>query len=164
MYAKTLFLHVVLFLYWHPSHKKHLKFHQLDLLCIFWSVSALIQDHLPHMQPQLNIFIRLFNTGQCLSSKFLSQEQEDDNKVIIIDQDGTSDLQCCMYGKCLCSNISLALEYLQDDTKIRIQSDISLHNIVVFRNVWNVKLAGDSNYYGNHMSPKLMATNDLLVH
>ena len=65
--------------------------------------------------------------------------------IIIIDQDGTSDLQCCMYGKCLCSNISLALEHLQDNTEIRIQSDISLHNIVVFGNISNVKLAGDSN-------------------
>ena len=34
---------------------------------------------------------------------------------------------------------------LQDDTEIRIQSDITLHNIVVFRNVSNVKLAGDNN-------------------
>ena len=97
------------------------------------------------MQPQLIIFICLFTTGQCLLSKIFSQEQEDDNKVITIDQDGTSDLQCCMYGKCLCSNISHSLEHLQDDTEIRIQSDISLHNIAVFGNVSNVKLAGDSN-------------------
>ena len=71
--------------------------------------------------------------------------KQDDDRVIIIDQDGTNDLECCMYGKCLCSNIYHALEHLQDDTEIRIQSDISLHDIVVFGNVSNVKLAGDSN-------------------
>ena len=97
------------------------------------------------MQPQLIVFLWLLAFGQCLSSKFLSQELEDDGRVIIIDQDGTSDLECCMYGNCLCSNLSLALEHSQDDTEIRMQSDILLHNIVVFGNVSNVKLAGDNN-------------------
>ena len=81
--------------------------------------------------------------GQCLTSKFISPQKN--VKVIIIDQDGTSDLQCCMYGKCHCSNLSLALEHIQDNTEIRIQSDIYLHNAVVFGNVTNVKITGDSN-------------------
>ena len=71
--------------------------------------------------------------------------KQDDDRVIIIGQDGTNDLECCMYGKCLCPNIYHALEHLQDDTEIRVQSDISLHDIVVFGNISNVKLAGDSN-------------------
>ena len=85
----------------------------------------------------------MLTVGHCLISVVV--KQQDDDKVIVIDQDGTSNLECCIYGKCLCSNISLALEHLQDDTEIRIQSDISLHNIVVFGNVSNVKLVGDSN-------------------
>ena len=85
----------------------------------------------------------MLTVGQCLISVVV--KQEDDDKVIIIDQDGTSDLECCIHGKCLCSSIALALEHLQDNSEIRIQSDISLHNIVVFGNVSNVKLAGDSN-------------------
>ena len=85
----------------------------------------------------------MLTVGHCLIS--IVVKQEDDDKVIIIDQDGISDLECCIHGKCLCSNISLALEHLQDDSEIRIQSDIPLHNIVVFGNVSNVKLAGDNN-------------------
>ena len=65
--------------------------------------------------------------------------------MIIIDQDGTSDLECCMYGNCHCSNLSLGLEHIQDNTEIRIQSGISLHNAVVFGNVSNVKITGGSN-------------------
>ena len=84
----------------------------------------------------------MLTLGQCLTSKFISQEND---KVIIIDQDGTSDLECCMYGKCHCSNLSLALEHIQGNTEIRIQSDISLHNAVVFGNVTNVKITGNSN-------------------
>ena len=88
------------------------------------------------------IFIWMLTLGQCLTSKFISQEND---RVIIIDQDGTSDLECCMYGNCHCSNLSLALEHIQDNTEIRIQSGISLHNAVVFGNVSNVKITGDSN-------------------
>ena len=65
--------------------------------------------------------------------------------MIIIDQDGTSDLECCMYRKCHCSNLSIALEHVQDNTEIRIQSGISLHDAVVFGNVSNVKITGDNN-------------------
>ena len=65
--------------------------------------------------------------------------------MIIIDQDGTSDLECCMYRNCHCSNLSLAFEHIQDNTEIRIQSGIPLHDAVVFGNVFNVKITGDSN-------------------
>ena len=94
------------------------------------------------MQPHFIMFISMLTLGQCLTSKFPSQE---DNGAIIIDQDGTSDLKCCMYRNCHCSNLSLALEHIQDDTEIRIQSDISLHNTVVLGNVTNVTITGDSN-------------------
>ena len=87
-------------------------------------------------------FICMLTLGQCLTSKFISQE---DDRVIIIDQDGTSDLECCMYGNCHCSNLSLALEHIQDNTEIRIQSVVSLQNVVVFENVSNVKITGNSN-------------------
>ena len=95
-----------------------------------------------YMQAQFIIFIWMLSLGQCLISKFISQEND---RVIIIDQDGTSDLECCMYGNCHCSNLSLALEHIQDNTEIRIQSGICLHNAVVFGNVSNVKITGDSN-------------------
>ena len=94
------------------------------------------------MQPHFIIFISMLTLGQCLTPKFPSQEG---NRAIIIDQDGTSGLECCMYRKCHCSNLSLALEHIQDDTEIRIQSGISLHNTVVFGNVSNVTITGDSN-------------------
>ena len=94
------------------------------------------------MQPHFIIFISMLTLGQCLTSKFLNQE---DDRVIIIDQDGTSDIECCMYRECHCSNFFLALEHIQDGTEIRIQSGISLHNTVLFENVSNVIITGDSN-------------------
>ena len=84
----------------------------------------------------------MLTLGQCLTSKFLNQE---DGRVIIIHQDGTSDLKCCLYGKCHCSNFSLTLEHIQNGIEIRIQSSTSLHNTVVFGNVTNVTITGDSN-------------------
>ena len=98
-----------------------------------------------YVQAQLIIFICMLTHGQCLTSKFNSLEND---KVIIIDQDGTSDLECCMYGNCYCSNLSLALEHIQDNTEIRIQSAVSLHNVVVFENVSNIKITSDSNATG----------------
>ena len=71
-------------------------------------------------QMHLITSIWMLTLVQCLTSQFLGQGLEDDDKVIIIDQDGTTDLDCCMYRKCLCSNISLALEHLQGDSEIRI--------------------------------------------
>ena len=87
-------------------------------------------------------FICMLTLGQCLTSKFIGQKN---HRVIIIDQDGRSDLECCMYGNCYCSNLSLALEHIQDNTEIRIQSAVSLHNAVVFENVSNIKITGSSN-------------------
>ena len=86
------------------------------------------------MQPQIIVLIWMLTLGQCLTSKFINQE---DDRVIIIDQDGTSDLECCMYGKCHCSNLSFELEHIQEDSEIRIQSRISLHNTAIFENVSN---------------------------
>ena len=87
------------------------------------------------------IFIWILTVGQCFTVTIVEQ----DDTVIIIDQHGTSNSECCKHGNCSCSNLSLALEHLQDNTEIRLQSDISLHDIVVFGNVSYVKLAGDSN-------------------
>jgi len=67
------------------------------------------------------------------------------NKVIIIDHIGLGSTECCIYGKCHCSNFSLALEYVQDNTKIRITSNVPLHNIISFGNISNVNITGDSN-------------------
>ena len=50
----------------------------------------------------------------------------DDDRIITIDEAGVSSIECCIYGKCYCSNLSLALEHIQSDTDIRIMSNISL--------------------------------------
>ena len=50
----------------------------------------------------------------------------DDDRIITIDEAGVSSIECCVYGKCYCSNLSLALEHIQSDTDIRIMSNISL--------------------------------------
>ena len=41
-------------------------------------------------------------------------------------------MQCCNFGKCYCSNLSLALEHIQNNTEIRITSSISLHGVPQF--------------------------------
>ena len=61
-----------------------------------------------------------------------------DEKVITIDQSGSDTLECCDTGKCLYSNLSLALTHLQDNTKIRGTSHISLHHDVEFGNVSSI--------------------------
>ena len=51
----------------------------------------------------------------------------DNDRIITIDTTGVSSIECCVYGKCYCPNLSLALEHIQSDTDIRIMSNISLH-------------------------------------
>ena len=50
----------------------------------------------------------------------------DDDRIIAIDDAGVSSIECCVYGKCHCSNLSLALEHIQSNTDIRIISTVSL--------------------------------------
>ena len=50
----------------------------------------------------------------------------DDDRIIAINDAGISSIECCVYGKCHCSNLSLALEHIQSNTDIRIMSTISL--------------------------------------
>ena len=51
---------------------------------------------------------------------------DDDDRVIVIDKAGVSSIECCVYGKCHCSNLSLALQHIQSNTNIRIISTTSL--------------------------------------
>ena len=53
----------------------------------------------------------------------------DNDRVITIDETGVSAIECCVDGKCYCSNLSLALEHIQSNTGIRIMSSISLHDV-----------------------------------
>ena len=53
-----------------------------------------------------------------------------DDGIIIINRAGVSSIECCVYGKCRCSNLSLALEHIQSNTDIRIMSTISLQDVV----------------------------------
>ena len=50
----------------------------------------------------------------------------EDDKIITISETGASSIECCVYGKCYCSNLSLALEHIQSNTNIRMMSNISL--------------------------------------
>ena len=96
------------------------------------------------MRPQFIIIsIWMLTLGQCLTTMLFTKE---DDKVININQNGTSNLKCCAYGNCPCSNLSFALEHIKDKTETKISSDISLHNIIVpFKDVSNVVIIGVSN-------------------
>ena len=48
-----------------------------------------------------------------------------DERVITIDETGTSSAECCVFGKCYCSNLSLALEHIQSNATIRMISNMS---------------------------------------
>jgi len=64
---------------------------------------------------------------------------------ITIDQGGSDVLECCVDGKCPCSNLSLALTHIQDNTEIMITSDIPLHHDAEFENVSSVIITGHNN-------------------
>ena len=86
-----------------------------------------------------------------LTQTFVSQENE---TIVIIDQRGLSSLTCCTgYQGCHCSNLSLALENIKNDTEIKLMSDISLEYVTQFGNISNVTLTGHNhtvrcNYQG----------------
>ena len=69
-----------------------------------------------------------------------------DDRIIAIDKAGVSSIECCVYGKCHCSNLSLALEHIQRNTDIRIMSDVSLQGAIndsdvtmeIFKNLTDV--------------------------
>ena len=67
------------------------------------------------------------------------------DNVITIDQNGSDTPQCCVGGKCPCSNLSQALTQIQDNTEIIITSDISLHDAVEFGNVSSIMITGHNN-------------------
>ncbi|XP_065901388.1 uncharacterized protein [Dysidea avara] len=65
--------------------------------------------------------------------------------VITIDQSGSDTLECCLNGTCPCSNLSLALNHIEDNTEIRITSNIPLHHDVEFGNVSSIIITGYNN-------------------
>jgi len=87
---------------------------------------------------------------------FLLSTQEalnQENKiVIIIDQNGSNTLRCCASSQgCHCSNLSLALENIKNDTEIKLMSDISLEYVIKFGNISNVTITGqDHTVQCNH--------------
>ena len=45
-------------------------------------------------------------------------------RVIIINNEGNNSISCCRSGLCLCSNFSDALEHLEDNTILKITSQL----------------------------------------
>ena len=65
-------------------------------------------------------------------------------RVVIIDQRGFNSLKCCTGDQgCHCSNLSLALENIKNDTEIKLLSDISLQHVTKFMNISNVTITGN---------------------
>ena len=62
----------------------------------------------------------------------VSCNYSDETVVITIHDTGNNTLQCCAYGKCYCSNLSLVLEHIVNNTEIKIMSSISLHGVPQF--------------------------------
>ncbi|XP_065910453.1 uncharacterized protein [Dysidea avara] len=71
--------------------------------------------------------------------------QKSYERVITVDKIGSGKLECCVDGKCACSNLSLAIEQVQDNTEIRVISDIKLHHNVNCGNVSNITIMGYNN-------------------
>jgi len=83
-------------------------------------------------------------------------------RTIIINQFGRDSDKCCVQGReCHCSNLTLALEHIQDNTEIRITSYISLKNTVLFGNVSNISITGDNKatVICDHQGAGLMGKN-----
>ena len=71
--------------------------------------------------------------------------QESHKRVIIVDKIGSSKFECCVDAKYACSNLSQAIENIQDNTDIRVISDIALHYNVNRENISNVTIIGHNN-------------------
>ena len=66
-------------------------------------------------------------------------------KVIIINNEGSSNNSCCQMGECTCSSFFDALSYLDDDTSINITSQVViLDKNVTIQNLKNIKLLGNN--------------------
>jgi len=65
--------------------------------------------------------------------------------MITIDQSGSDTLECCVDGKCPCSNLSLVFTHIQDNTEIKLISDIALCHKVKFGNVSSIIITGHNN-------------------
>ena len=67
------------------------------------------------------------------------------SKVIIINNEGSSNDSCCQMGECPCSSFFDALSNLDDDTSINITSQVViLDKNVTMRNLKNIKLLGNN--------------------
>ena len=71
------------------------------------------------------ILVWMFTTFASYSIPLVSCSHDND-RIIAVDKAGVSSIECCVYGKCHCSNLSLALEHIQSNTDIRIISTTSL--------------------------------------
>ena len=82
-----------------------------------------------------------------------------DNNIIIIDQEGSATLDCCTTvgsNICNCSDLSLALKNMEDNTVIQINSNISLLTVVQFDKaiISNVSITGS-----DHVNPIIECNN-----
>ena len=86
----------------------------------------------------------------CYPTRVLTTQENE--RIIIIDQEGSSSLECCTgYQGCYCSNLSLALENIKNDTEIKLMSDISLEYVTQFGDISNVTITGqDHTVQCNH--------------
>ena len=81
-------------------------------------------------------------------------DQENIKRMILIDLNGSNTLSCCAsFQGCPCSNLSLALENVKNDTEIKLISDISLEHVTRFESISNVTITGQDhtvqcNYQG----------------
>ena len=72
----------------------------------------------------------------------LSQQNNNLTVIIIIDYSGNNSSECCT-GNCTCSNLSLALQHINSNTEIRINSTIPLYTLVELdKIISNVNIAG----------------------
>jgi len=95
------------------------------------------------------VIIWMIVLTHCSTQAFVSFENE---RIVIIDQRGFSTIKCCASDQgCHCSNLSLALENVKNDTEIKLMSDISLEYVTHFGNISNVTITGhDHTVLCNH--------------
>ena len=115
MWVVHRWLHGLLWLYFKESfvNSIHMQYHYINHLYIDFYVCHVLRMN-------ISFLLILTWTISLPPDSIISASSSYDQRVLIVNNIGISSVQCCAYGKCYCSNLSLALEHIQSNTEIRI--------------------------------------------
>ena len=119
------------------------------LLTVYLYCSFFYQHRMLH-----NILVWMIFIGCC--SVLGSAASDKAQHVITVDRLGFDKSECCVHGNCPCSDLAFALENVENDTEIKILSDISLYQVVETKNASNIIIMHGTNVKKLYFPTSLM--------